>query len=329
LCGEDSYSGENFDHRKVWVVERIKQLASVFAIDVCAYAVMSNHYHLVLHVDEKQAARWSQTEVIRRWTSLFNRNNLLLETLARNKSSSAARKRKAQLIQQWRSRLVDISWFMRCLNEHIARQANKEDGCKGRFWEGRFKSLALLDDKALVTCLAYVDLNPVRAGINNSPSSSDFTSIQKRLVNHAKRVRKKSTSEARLLRHYTSYYESKLTDKSTGFRLKPMNGGKNSLPVKQRDYFDLITWSAGQIQAQGGKPSTAKQAAVPRILSQMGIEQERWLKGVTGFGSYFCIAAGTRSSLQSFHHHRAETNLVKYPNKWIRGIRPAELLYGT
>ena len=67
------------------------------------------------------------------------------------------------------------------LNEHIAREANKEDNVTGRFWEGRFKSQALLDEQALITCMAYVDLNPVRAGIVDTPEASDYTSIQERI----------------------------------------------------------------------------------------------------------------------------------------------------
>ena len=74
LCGDDPLTGENFDHRKVWLVERVKQLASIFAIDICAYAVMSNHYHLVLYVNQQEAESWTQDEVIQRWTRLFSRN---------------------------------------------------------------------------------------------------------------------------------------------------------------------------------------------------------------------------------------------------------------
>ena len=71
LCGIDHASGKNFEHRRQWIEERIRILSSLFAIDICSYAVMSNHVHLVVKLVPLQAEDWSDDEVIERWTSLF------------------------------------------------------------------------------------------------------------------------------------------------------------------------------------------------------------------------------------------------------------------
>ena len=181
LCGEDHVTGENYEHRKAWVVEKLKELTEVFAIDICAYAILSNHYHVILHVDTDRAKRWDQDEVIERWRKLFGGGVLIERYLAGQCTTQAVLDNVTEIAETWSARLMDISWFMRCLNESIARQANKEDNCKGRFWEGRFKSQALLDEHALLACMVYVDLNPVRAGMCETPEASDFTSIQQRL----------------------------------------------------------------------------------------------------------------------------------------------------
>lgn len=180
LCGSDS-DGNCFEHRRGWIVERIKLLASVFSIDVCAYAVMSNHYHLVLRVDVDQARELSQIEVIDRWQQLYNGADIIRRHQRVPLITSAELKVIDEIVGGWRERLSSISWFMKCLNEHIARMANIEDKCTGHFWESRFKSQALLDETAVLSCMAYVDLNPIRAGMCDSPEESDYTSIQERL----------------------------------------------------------------------------------------------------------------------------------------------------
>ena len=69
--GSDVVSGRSYEHRRGWLTDRIRQLAGVFALDVAAYAVMSNHFHLVLHVDVDRARSWDVDQVLRRWTQVF------------------------------------------------------------------------------------------------------------------------------------------------------------------------------------------------------------------------------------------------------------------
>ena len=155
LCGEDRYTGKNFDHRRQWLIDRVKMLSGVFAIDIAAYAIMSNHYHLVLRVDKQRAIEWTMDEVIARWYCLYNGNPVVDRYLAGTETDDATLLKVAEIVDSWRDRLFDISWFMRNLNETIARAANKEDNCKGRYWEGRYRSQALLDETALLGCMMY------------------------------------------------------------------------------------------------------------------------------------------------------------------------------
>jgi REP element-mobilizing transposase RayT len=142
---------------------------------------MSNHTHVVVCVDKDMADGWAMEEVVRRWHQLYQ-GTLLSQKYQRGDTLS-----KGELISLeetvtiYRQRLYDISWLMRNLNEYIAREANKEDGCTGRFWEGRFKSQALLDESAVLACMAYVDLNPIRAKMDTTPETSKHTSIQHRI----------------------------------------------------------------------------------------------------------------------------------------------------
>ena len=71
LCGEDRFTGKNFDHRKQWLEDELLRLSEIFAIDLSAYSIMSNHYHVILHVDKARTHQWDAAEVVKRWHRLF------------------------------------------------------------------------------------------------------------------------------------------------------------------------------------------------------------------------------------------------------------------
>ena len=227
LCGEDTFSGQSFEHRREWVVDRITWLCRTFAIEVASYAIMSNHYHLVLRVDVDKAKVWSESTIIQRWARIYATPEVIKQYL-KNPKAAGIREVAQALIATWQSRLTDISWFMRCLNEYLARQANAEDNCKGRFWEGRFKSQPLLDEAAVLTAMSYVDLNPIRAKMAETPEQSDFTSIQQRL----QQVLKTSpVNSIPLIKLSNSCHQTH----------------KNSLAFSPHDYLQLVDWAGRAI----------------------------------------------------------------------------------
>lgn len=179
LCGLDPLTGRDFGHRRPWILARLRELSEVFAVEVLSYALMENHFHLVLRCRPSKAASWSAEETAIRWFRVFGPGDRV-EAKLQERARSAAMNPK--LIETWQTRLGEVSWFMRCLNEFIARRANAEDDVTGRFWEGRFFSQRVDGEKALIACMAYVDLNPVRAGLARSLRESAFTSAQERLL---------------------------------------------------------------------------------------------------------------------------------------------------
>ena len=149
LCGFDTLTLRDFSHRKAWLVDRLRYLAAIFAIEVCAYAIMETHYHSILRTRPDIVALWSDGEVATRWLTLFprHRDKYGTPSLPTEQDISALAD-CPERIAQLRKRLCSLSWFMGRLNEFIARAANKEDKVKGRFWGSRFECQALLDDAA-------------------------------------------------------------------------------------------------------------------------------------------------------------------------------------
>ena len=194
LCGIDRQSGKSYEHRRGWIEDRIRIVSSVFSIELCAYAIMSNHYHLVVRIDPHEPAGWSDDEVLNRWTALFRGPILVQRYLAGDPLATVELDTVRTVAKLYRARLGSLSWFMKCLNEPIARKANAEDSCSGHFWEARFHSQPLSSEGALLAAMAYVDLNPIRAGIAGTPEDSDYTSIKVRLTGDAERTVQRSAS---------------------------------------------------------------------------------------------------------------------------------------
>ena len=124
LCGDDKLTGKNFNHRRQWLIDRVKLLSSVFSIDIAAYAIMSNHYHLVLRVNREAALAWSTDEVIERWYRLYHGNPMVDLYLRGQIEDECRLQRIEEYAEQWRQRLYDISWFMRNLNETRIQHAS-------------------------------------------------------------------------------------------------------------------------------------------------------------------------------------------------------------
>jgi len=303
LCGEDCVSGKSFEHRRGWIEQRLLELADIFAIDIAAYAIMSNHYHVVLHIDRNAAQEWSEPEVIDRWHRLLN-GSMLSRRYARGETLNKAELNALyEQVQEWRERLISISWFMRCTNERIAREANKEDDVTGRFWEGRFRSQALLDDKALAACMAYVDLNPIRARMAETPEASDYTSVKRRI---------KAVLNSR---------QTKKAANPTGlfpFAGNPRKNMPEGLPFKLTDYLEMVEWTGHIIREdkRGAIP-----ASMPPLLERLAIDTRHWMYLSKHFESPFKDLVGSA--------HTVRKACGELGKQWTHGIKQCETLFSS
>ena len=299
LCGKDAVSGISYEHRRGWIEARLLTLAGIFAIDIAAYAVMSNHYHVVLHIDADRAMSWSEREVIERWHRLFKGSLFSQKYIQGDVLHESEQKVLSDQVNEWRERLMSISWFMRCTNEAIAREANKEDKVTGRFWEGRFKSQALLDEKALAACMAYVDLNPIRAGMAKSPETSDFTSIKQR-INTV--LNTGHSTPSGLMR----------------FAGNPRNHMPDGLPFRLTDYIELVEWS-GRFMREDKRGAIP--ASLPPLLQRLDIDARHWLYLSKHFESPFGNLVGA-----ACHIRKACEEIGQ---QWAHGVKQCEVIFSS
>ncbi len=183
LCGKDPVSRRDYTHRKKWIIERMELLAQFMPVEVYAFAIMSNHMHLVVYYDPQAHKKWSKEEVATRWCAVCPKKKrdgridevaqaILYYSLLANET----------LLEDKRQQLGSLSNFMKWLKQPIACAANREDGCSGHFFEQRFYSGVLLSETAMLAAMAYVDLNPVRAKVARKIEEIDHASITRRMA---------------------------------------------------------------------------------------------------------------------------------------------------
>ncbi len=322
LCGEDALTGRNFDHRKDWIRNRLEELAGAFAIDVLGFAVMSNHLHVMVRIRPDLARQLSDEEVARRWLRIFRK----LRHAGAGADEPDARELSMLLadpeaVALRRGRLADLSWFMRALCEPIARRANREDGVTGRFWEGRFKSQAVLDESAALACSIYVDLNPIRAGIAYTPESSEYTAAYERIVARQLNAAEQAVTE--------KIDQAKPPERGDDW-LSPIPDGdgcpasqrvhsprrasdRGFLPLGLDEYLALLDWTGRQVRAD-------KRGAIPLdlrpILERLSINAEGWVESILDFGRRFHRVIGRAASIAARAEERPA--LVSRP-----GCQPA------
>ena len=324
LCGKDAQSGRDYEHRRGWMRDRIRYLADVFAIEVCAYAVMSNHSHMVLWCRPGVAGSWSPEEVARRWLMVFG---------ARQREWTEAEiagfAKDDEQIARWRERLGSVSWFMRCMNEAIARMANKEDGCKGRFWEGRFRSQLLADEGAVLACMAYVDLNPVRSKLAACLEESQFTSVYDRITGKSGRA-KLAKSEPRrgdepangskgnpvVAEEMARAREEAEADAWLCPMGEAVADRHTVLDLSLDGYLALVEWTGQALRAD-------KRGALPEVmrplLEKLDLDVDAWVETVKEFGRIFHRVAGREENLRE----RAKM----HDQRWVAGVKSGRRVY--
>jgi putative transposase len=315
LHGYDAFSNRDFSHRKAWIVKRLQFLTSLFAVEVCAYSILHNHYHLILRILPSIVPSWSDRDVAIRWLSLSpHQDSPPSESQIAALASSPAR------ISELRRRLGSLSWFMACLNEFIARKANKEDGVKGRFWESRFKCRALLDDAAIVAGMVYVDLNPIRAGLADTPEDSDFTSIQDR-IRAWRKVNMPAVNSTTAQPQMSDNSPDPSTSTDSSSWLCPIESDFSRpgiLPITTSQYLDLVDRS-GRILKTGKLGFIDPD--LPPILLRIGANPNAWIDTISQFDSRFRIAAGLLSSLRTFARQLGR--------RWVIGVTSAKVAFST
>lgn len=270
---------EGDEDRKQWLEDRIEELSQLFAIAVGGFSVLDNHLHLAVRLEPERVDQWSDEEVVRRWATLFpprGKNRKPLEVTQQWIEQKLA-DQDQKYVTNARKRLANLGWFMKCLKEPLARLVNRAEGTTGAFWQGRYKSIAILDEQALLATCAYIDLNPFAAGLSELPEESPYTSIRTRLNHCRSKGRLNDLKAARIgtvagVRH--------TVDLESDVWLCPIedrrrHGAEQAGLVEGfslGSYVQLIDWTSRLVRSGKARVS----ADVTSLLDRLGTNSEIW-----------------------------------------------------
>jgi REP element-mobilizing transposase RayT len=294
LCGDAA------EHRRQWVTDAIRLQSTAFCIDVLAYAVMANHLHVVVTTQPDRAAALTPLAVAERWAVLFPARDDDGNPVPPSLPDLQARAADAAWVDERRRRLSSLSWYMKLLKERLARRANAEDKCTGHFWEGRFTSVPLLDQAAVTACMAYVDLNPIRAKLADRPETSDFTSIQARISD--RQAERKALALADVLPDTAPTMVPTLAAGSAAGWLAPLRrcvpyseatAKLSPGPLSLDDYLTLVDETGRYIRS--GKRGAIPQHLAP-ILARLDLDLATWLEAMLSPGRFLGGAIGSAAA---------------------------------
>ena len=293
---------EGTSDRREWLEKRIEELAQIFAVGVGGFSVLGNHLHLLLRIEPDVAAGWLDEEVVQSWGRLFPSRDKALRVLPVTAEWIKQRLDDPQWIATTRCRLQNVGWFMKCLKEPLARLAIREDEATGAFFEGRYKSIGILDEEALLAVCAYIDLNPVAAGIEPALESSAYTSIKQRDENVEDRGRIADLAVAQAGSVAGSVAEAGLEESLWLCPIEDRRGldsGREGMLAgfSLGSYFLLVDYT-GRLFRDGKAAISAQLAGV---FNRLEVSAERWTSRLEAFrngrllGRFF---AGSRARLQ-------------------------------
>ena len=314
LMGQNPETGEDFSYRHGWIIDKMNQLFAHMCVELLTYGILSNHYHINVRTRPDIVAGLSDREVAERW----------LNTLSKKRDKDGKFKgptekaierlmADAEKLEKCRTELSSCSHLMKQLNQYIAQRANREDERRGSFWAGRYGSTRLVDDAALLSCTVYIDLNRIRAGLDQPFEQHDSTALGHRIRDflrqeyeldqveaEAKARRHRFKLEGRRAQRCEALAEMQIDEGGDAVGSMRSDSGKRCsdkgfLPISFERYIELLKWTLG-INQEGADE-------LPAALRFSNVPSKIWLRMTNRFGELFGNIAGSLDSMADERKH--------------------------